>query len=111
MDFTTLLLALGFFTLTLALIGPALNAHISQFAGEHQGTVMGLNSAASSLGRVVGPLLAGPSVRPQRGVSVVERRGDAAVGDYPGGHAGCMKRNNLRAGELDKQSIHLPGNP
>ena len=59
-DFTTLLLALGFFTLTLALIGPALNAYISQFAGEHQGAVMGLNSAASSLGRVIGPLLAGP---------------------------------------------------
>ena len=59
-DFTTLLLALGFFTLALALIGPALNAYISHFAGEHQGTVMGLNSAASSLGRVVGPLLAGP---------------------------------------------------
>jgi DHA1 family multidrug resistance protein-like MFS transporter len=59
-DFPTLLLALGFFTLTLALIGPALNAYISQFAGEHQGAVMGLNSAATSLGRVVGPLLAGP---------------------------------------------------
>ena len=58
--FPTLLLALGFFTLALALIGPALNAYISQFAGEHQGAVMGLNSAASSLGRVVGPLLAGP---------------------------------------------------
>jgi DHA1 family multidrug resistance protein-like MFS transporter len=58
-DFTTLLLALGFFTLTLALIGPALNSHISRFAGEHQGAVMGLNSATSSLGRVVGPLLAG----------------------------------------------------
>jgi predicted MFS family arabinose efflux permease len=56
----TLLLALGFFTLALALIGPALNAHISHFSGEHQGAVMGLNSAASSLGRVVGPLLAGP---------------------------------------------------
>ena len=59
-DFTTLLLALGFFTLALALIGPALNAYISRFAGEHQGTVMGLNSAATSLGRVAGPLLAGP---------------------------------------------------
>ena len=55
-----LLLALGLFTLALALIGPALNAYISRFAGEHQGTVMGLNSASSSLGRVVGPLLAGP---------------------------------------------------
>jgi DHA1 family multidrug resistance protein-like MFS transporter len=59
-NFTSLLLALGFFTLMLALIGPALNSHISRFAGEQQGTVMGLNSAASSLGRVVGPLLAGP---------------------------------------------------
>ena len=58
--FPTLLLALGFFTLALALIGPALNAYISQFAGEHQGAVMGLNSAASSRGRVVGPLPAGP---------------------------------------------------
>jgi len=59
-DFVTLLLALGYFTLTLALIGPTLNAHISRFAGEHQGTVMGMNSAAASLGRVAGPLLAGP---------------------------------------------------
>ena len=59
-NFTTLLLALGFFTLSLALIGPALNAHISQFAEGHQGTLMGLNSACSSLGRVAGPLLAGP---------------------------------------------------
>ena len=59
-NFPTLLLALGFFTLALALIGPALNAYISQFAGQHQGAVMGLNSAATSLGRVVGPLLAGP---------------------------------------------------
>jgi predicted MFS family arabinose efflux permease len=45
--------------LTLALIGPALNSYISNFAGEHQGTVMGLNSAATSLGRVVGPLWGG----------------------------------------------------
>jgi MFS transporter, DHA1 family, multidrug resistance protein len=59
-NFVTLLLALGFFTLNLALIGPALNAHISRYAGEHQGTVMGMNSAASSLGRVLGPLVAGP---------------------------------------------------
>lgn len=59
-NFTALLLALSFFTLALALIGPALNAHISRFAGEHQGTVMGMNSASASLGRVIGPLLAGP---------------------------------------------------
>ena len=58
-DYLTTLLAVGLFTLALALIGPALNAYISTFAGERQGTVMGLNSAATSLGRVVGPLWAG----------------------------------------------------
>lgn len=58
-DYLTTLLALGFFMLALALIGPALNSYISSFAGEHQGTVMGLNSASTSLGRVVGPLWGG----------------------------------------------------
>jgi DHA1 family multidrug resistance protein-like MFS transporter len=58
-NYLTTLVALGFFTLALALIGPALNAHISRFAGERQGTVMGWNSAATSLGRVIGPLWAG----------------------------------------------------
>jgi len=58
-DYITTLLALGFFILALALIGPALNSYISNFAGEHQGTVMGLNSAMNSLGRVVGPLWGG----------------------------------------------------
>jgi DHA1 family multidrug resistance protein-like MFS transporter len=58
-DYTTTLLALGFFIFGLALIGPALNSHISIYAGEHQGTVMGLNSAMTSLGRVVGPLWGG----------------------------------------------------
>lgn len=58
-DYITLMLALGFFILALALMGPALNSYISNFAGEHQGTVMGLNSAFTSLGRVVGPLWGG----------------------------------------------------
>ena len=58
-DYITTLLALGFFMLALSLIGPALNSYISAFAGEHQGTVMGLNSASTSLGRVVGPLWGG----------------------------------------------------
>jgi DHA1 family multidrug resistance protein-like MFS transporter len=58
-NYATTLVALGFFTLALALIGPALNAYISRFAGERQGAVMGLNSAATSLGRVIGPLWAG----------------------------------------------------
>ncbi len=59
MDYITTMLALGFFILALALIGPALNSYISNFAGESQGTVMGLNSAMNSLGRVVGPLWGG----------------------------------------------------
>ncbi|MBI5954731.1 MAG: MFS transporter [Chloroflexi bacterium] len=59
MNYITVMLALGFFILSLALIGPALNSYISNFAGEAQGTVMGLNSAMTSLGRVVGPLWGG----------------------------------------------------
>jgi DHA1 family multidrug resistance protein-like MFS transporter len=58
-NYTTTLLAIGFFIFALALIGPALNSYISNFSGEHQGTVMGLNSAFTSLGRVVGPLWGG----------------------------------------------------
>jgi DHA1 family multidrug resistance protein-like MFS transporter len=58
-NYVTILLALGFFILALALIGPALNSHISNFAGEHQGTVMGLNSSFASLGKVLGPLWGG----------------------------------------------------
>jgi DHA1 family multidrug resistance protein-like MFS transporter len=58
--FITLLVAVGFLTLALALVGPALNARISHYAGDHLGGVMGLNSTASSLGRVAGPLWAGP---------------------------------------------------
>ncbi len=58
-DYWTTLVALGLFTVALALIGPALNAHISRFACERQGAVMGMNSAATSLGKVAGPLWAG----------------------------------------------------
>ena len=58
--FASLLLAVGFLTLSLALVGPALNARISHFAGDHMGGLMGLNSTATSLGRVLGPLWAGP---------------------------------------------------
>jgi MFS transporter, DHA1 family, multidrug resistance protein len=58
-DYITTLLALSIFILALALIGPALNAYISRFSSDHQGAVMGMNSAASSLGRVAGPLWAG----------------------------------------------------
>ncbi len=58
-DYVTTLLALGLFMLAIALMGPALNSYISAFAGERQGTIMGLNSAMTSLGRVVGPLWGG----------------------------------------------------
>jgi DHA1 family multidrug resistance protein-like MFS transporter len=58
-NYLTALLALGFFILALALIGPALNSYISNFANEHQGTVMGLNSSFTSLGKVLGPLWGG----------------------------------------------------
>jgi DHA1 family multidrug resistance protein-like MFS transporter len=57
--FIPILLATAFFMLAVALIGPALNAYISAFGGEHQGALMGLNTAFASLGRVVGPLWAG----------------------------------------------------
>lgn len=58
-NYLTTLLALGFFIFALALISPALSAFISNVAGAHQGTVMGLNSAATSLGKVLGPLWGG----------------------------------------------------
>jgi DHA1 family multidrug resistance protein-like MFS transporter len=59
-EFIGLLLAVGFLTLALALVGPTLNARLSLYAREHLGALMGLNSTATSLGRVTGPLLAGP---------------------------------------------------
>lgn len=58
-NYFTTMLAVGGFSIALGLIGPSLNAHLSSFAGEHQGTVMGMNSASTSLGRVAGPLWAG----------------------------------------------------
>jgi DHA1 family multidrug resistance protein-like MFS transporter len=57
--FIPILLVTGFFILAIALIGPALNSYLSAFGGEHQGALMGLNTAFASLGRVVGPLWAG----------------------------------------------------
>ncbi len=58
-DYVVGMLALGVFILAVALIGPALNSHISGFAGQQQGAVMGLNSASTSLGRILGPLWGG----------------------------------------------------
>jgi DHA1 family multidrug resistance protein-like MFS transporter len=57
--FIPILLAAGLFILAVALVGPALNSCLSAFGGEHQGALMGLNTACASLGRVFGPLRAG----------------------------------------------------
>jgi DHA1 family multidrug resistance protein-like MFS transporter len=57
--FIPILVVTGFFILAVALIGPALNAYLSAFGGEHQGALMGLNTAFASLGRMLGPLWAG----------------------------------------------------
>jgi DHA1 family multidrug resistance protein-like MFS transporter len=57
--FISFLAVTGVFILAVALIGPALNSYLSAFGGEHQGALMGLNTAFASLGRVVGPLWAG----------------------------------------------------
>ncbi len=58
-DGSTTFLALLLFTSALALVGPTLNAHVATLAGQAQGAVMGANSAATSLGRLMGPLWAG----------------------------------------------------
>jgi MFS transporter, DHA1 family, multidrug resistance protein len=58
-DFVSILVVTGIFILAVALIGPALNSLLSAFGGEHQGALMGLNTAFASLGRVIGPLWAG----------------------------------------------------
>ena len=57
--FIPILLAAGLFILVLALANPALNSFLSTFGGEHQGSLMGLNMAFASLGRVFGPMWAG----------------------------------------------------
>lgn len=57
--FIPILLAVGLFILVLALANPALNSSLSTYGGEHQGSLMGLNMAFASLGRVIGPMWAG----------------------------------------------------
>lgn len=52
-------ITLALFTLSLAIGAPAMNAALSRLAGDRQGAMMGLNSGAASLGRVIGPLSAG----------------------------------------------------
>jgi DHA1 family multidrug resistance protein-like MFS transporter len=58
-DFTTVLLTVGFFVLSNTMLRPALSSLISKLAREGQGLAMGLNNSFMSLGRIIGPLWAG----------------------------------------------------
>jgi len=55
----TVMLTIGFFTLTTALLSPAVASLTSKRATMDQGITMGLSNAFISLGRIAGPLLAG----------------------------------------------------
>lgn len=58
-SFVTVLITVGFFVFSNALLRPAIASLTSKRAAGSQGMVMGLNNAYQSLGRVVGPLWAG----------------------------------------------------
>lgn len=58
-SFATILLTVGFFVFSNAMIGPSVAALISKQAAAGQGMAMGLNNAFMSLGRIIGPPLAG----------------------------------------------------
>ena len=57
--FTTFLIAIGLFTLAIAVLSPAVSAFTSRLTTLEQGLTMGLSNAAQSLGRIAGPLLGG----------------------------------------------------
>ena len=54
-----LMLSISVFTLAVALLTPALSSLTSQWATLEQGITMGFSNAFQSLGRIIGPLLAG----------------------------------------------------
>jgi DHA1 family multidrug resistance protein-like MFS transporter len=58
-SFPTVLLTVAFFVLSNGMIGPSVASLISKQASSGQGMSMGLNNAFMSLGRIVGPILAG----------------------------------------------------
>lgn len=58
-DFTTLLITIGLFAFTNAMLRPSIASLISKETKIDQGLAMGLNSSFMSLGRFTGPLLAG----------------------------------------------------
>jgi MFS transporter, DHA1 family, multidrug resistance protein len=58
-DLPTLMLTTGFFAFTNAMLRPSIASLISKEAETDQGIALGLNNSFMSLGRFVGPLLAG----------------------------------------------------
>ena len=58
-SFVTVLLTVGFFVLSNAMIGPSVASLVSKQSTGGQGMAMGLNNAFMSLGRIVGPIWAG----------------------------------------------------
>jgi MFS transporter, DHA1 family, multidrug resistance protein len=57
--FVAFLIAIGSFTLSIAILAPAVSALTSRQTTLEQGLTMGLSNAAQSLGRIAGPLLGG----------------------------------------------------
>ncbi len=58
-SFPTVLLTVGLFVLSNAMLRPAVSSLTSRRATIGQGVAMGLNNSFMSLGRIVGPLWAG----------------------------------------------------
>ncbi len=58
-SFVTILLTVGFFVLSNAMIGPSVSSLVSKQSVGGQGMSMGLNNAFMSLGRIIGPVWAG----------------------------------------------------
>jgi len=58
-DYLSLLLSTALLVLGVALLGPALNALISNRTNLEQGITLGISNSATSLGRILGPLWAG----------------------------------------------------
>ncbi len=58
-NFATVLITVGLFVFSNAMLRPAISSLVSRNAGDQQGAVLGINNSFMSLGRIVGPLWAG----------------------------------------------------
>jgi len=58
-NFATILITVSFFIISNAMLRPSISSSISKLTEEDQGITMGLNNSFMSLGRFIGPLLAG----------------------------------------------------